>query len=74
MSPTLPRRTEAATDLMRVDFPLIFGAVRTAIRPEEIEKLKTYQEAQSIYRLTDGKPTKKDRRELDRFMDDWQED
>jgi hypothetical protein len=42
--------------------------------PEEIEKLNTYQEAQRNYRLTDGKPTKKDRRELDRFMGDWQED
>ena len=40
----------------------------------EIEKLKNYQEAQRNYRLTDGKPTKKDRRELDRFMDDWQDD
>ena len=44
------------------------------LKREEIEKLKAYQEAQRNYRLTDGKPTKKDRRELDRFMDDWQED
>jgi hypothetical protein len=42
-------------------------------KEEEIQKLKVYQEAQRNYRLTDGKPTKKDRRELDRFLDDWSE-
>lgn len=58
----------------RVGAPLVKDHITDITPPEEIEKLKTYQEAQSIYRLTDGKPTKKDRRELDRFMDDWQED
>jgi hypothetical protein len=33
-----------------------------------------YQDAQRNYRLSDGKPTKKDRRELDKFMGDWQAD
>jgi ribosome-associated heat shock protein Hsp15 len=58
----------------RVGAPLVKDYIIDITAPEEIEKLKTYQEAQSNYRLTDGKPTKKDRRELDRFMDDWQED
>ena len=41
--------------------------------PEEIEKLKLYQGAQRNYRQTDGKPTKKDRRELDDFLTNWDE-
>lgn len=40
---------------------------------EEIEKLKIYQAAQQNYRQTDGKPTKKDRRELDGFLTNWGE-
>jgi hypothetical protein len=36
-----------------------------------MEKLKEYQLAQKGYRETDGKPTKKDRRELDKFLDEW---
>jgi ribosome-associated heat shock protein Hsp15 len=41
---------------------------------EEIEKLKLYQDSQRNYRQTDGKPTKKDRRELDDFLSNWGED
>lgn len=38
--------------------------------PEEIEKLKLYQAAQQVYRENgSGKPSKKDRRDLDEFLD-----
>jgi ribosome-associated heat shock protein Hsp15 len=38
---------------------------------EEIEKFKLYKESQGSYRKTSGKPTKKDRRELEEFLDNW---
>lgn len=57
----------------RVGAPLVKDFILDITEPEEIERLKAYQQAQNIYRQTDGKPTKKDRRELDRFMDDWTE-
>lgn len=57
----------------RVGAPLVKEYLLDITEPEEIEKLKTYQQAQHNYRQTDGKPTKKDRRELDRFMDEWSE-
>ena len=42
--------------------------------PGEIEKLKLYMAAQSSYRqYGTGKPTKKDRRSLDEFLDTWEE-
>jgi ribosome-associated heat shock protein Hsp15 len=55
----------------RVGAPLVKDYILDITDPEEIEKLKAYQQAQHNHRQTDGKPTKKDRRELDRFMDDW---
>lgn len=55
----------------RVGAPLVKDYILDITDPQEIEKLKAYQQAQHNYRQTDGKPTKKDRRELDRFMDDW---
>jgi len=55
----------------RVGAPLVKDYLLDITEPEEIEKFKAYQLAQQNYRQTDGKPTKKDRRELDRFMDDW---
>lgn len=58
----------------RVGAPLVKDYLLDNTAPEEIQKLKTYQETQRNYKLSDGKPTKKDRRELDRFMEDWQED
>lgn len=39
---------------------------------EEREKLKMYQAAQRVYREHGtGKPSKKDRRDLDSFLDEW---
>ncbi|MFM6965434.1 MAG: RNA-binding S4 domain-containing protein [Sphingomonadales bacterium] len=57
----------------RVGAPLVKDFISDITDPKEIEKFKAYQQAQNNYRQTDGKPTKKDRRELDRFMDDWSE-
>jgi ribosome-associated heat shock protein Hsp15 len=57
----------------RLGAPLVKDYILDQTKEEEIQKLKVYQEAQRNYRLTDGKPTKKDRRELDRFLDDWSE-
>ena len=43
------------------------------ITPEaEIEKHKTYQLAQHVYRGRDqAKPNKKDRRDIDHFLEEW---
>lgn len=39
---------------------------------EELDKYKAYNEAQRVYRGRDhGKPSKKDRRDLDDFLDGW---
>jgi len=39
---------------------------------EEIEKYKTYQLAQRAYRgKNQGKPNKKDRRDIDHFLEGW---
>ena len=45
----------------------------TDITPEEeIEKYKTYQLAQRAYRgKNQGKPNKKDRRDIDHFLEGW---
>jgi ribosome-associated heat shock protein Hsp15 len=58
----------------RVGAPLVKEYLLDLTSDEEIEKLKMYLQAQNNYRHSDGKPTKKDRRELDRFLEEWQED
>jgi ribosome-associated heat shock protein Hsp15 len=40
---------------------------------EEVDKFKVYQAAQSNYRqYGEGKPNKKDRRNLDEFLENWE--
>lgn len=58
----------------RLGAPLIPTYIEDQTTEEEILKFKQYQLAQKAYRETDGKPTKKDRRELDKFMDDWDDE
>eukprot|EP01041_Mallomonas_annulata_P017782 gene17782-36408_t len=54
----------------RVGAKLVEGVIRDITKPEEIEKFKMYQLSQSVYRENGtGKPTKKDRRDLDDFLD-----
>ena len=55
----------------RLGAAFIVDYIEDLTREEEIAKYKEYQLAQKTYRETDGKPTKKDRRELDKFLDDW---
>ncbi|MFN5417295.1 MAG: RNA-binding S4 domain-containing protein [Flavobacteriia bacterium] len=54
----------------RVGAKLVESVIRDITKPEEIEKFKMYQLSQSVYRENGtGKPTKKDRRDLDDFLD-----
>lgn len=56
----------------RVGAALVTEFIKDITPIEEIEKFKSYQAAQRVYRETDGKPTKKDRRDLDEFLEDWE--
>jgi len=56
----------------RVGAALVSEFIKDITPIEEIEKYKSYQSAQRVYRETDGKPTKKDRRALDDFFEDWE--
>jgi ribosome-associated heat shock protein Hsp15 len=58
----------------RLGAALIQSYIEDQTKEEEIIKFKQYQLAQKAYRETDGKPTKKDRRELDKFMEDWEDE
>lgn len=54
----------------RLGAKLVEGYLLDITKPEEIEKLKQYQLAQSVYRENgSGKPSKKDRRDIDDFLD-----
>jgi len=61
-----------------LDFPksrlgakLLPDFMRDITAPEELEKFEQYRQTQQVYRsFGDGKPTKKDRRDLDDFWDD----
>lgn len=56
----------------RVGAKLVVDYLLDITDPIEIEKFKTYQEAQKVYRHHgEGKPTKKDRRDLDDFLEGW---
>jgi ribosome-associated heat shock protein Hsp15 len=58
----------------RLGAAFIQSYIEDQSKEEEILKFKQYQLAQKAYRETDGKPTKKDRRELDKFMEDWEDE
>lgn len=58
----------------RVGAKLVADYIIDITDPLEVEKLKTYQLSQSIYRDNGtGKPSKKDRRNLDDFLETWDE-
>lgn len=60
----------------RVGAKLVEDYLTDITKPEEIEKYKTYQTAQRSYKQHGtGKPTKKERRALDEFLnweDEWE--
>ena len=56
----------------RIGAKLVLEYIIDVTPDEEREKLKLYQLSQSAYRDNgSGKPTKKDRRNLDDFMEKW---
>jgi len=56
----------------RVGAKLVADYIVDITDPLEIEKLKTYQLSQSVYRDNGtGKPSKKDRRNIDDFLENW---
>lgn len=58
----------------RVGPKLVADYLLDTTTDEEREKLRQYQLAQQAYRhFGTGKPSKKDRRDLDEFMTDWEE-
>lgn len=56
----------------RVGAKLVQDYIIDITPEEEVEKYKAYQLSQSIYRDNgSGKPTKKDRRNIDEFLEGW---
>jgi ribosome-associated heat shock protein Hsp15 len=58
----------------RVGAKLVVEYLLDCTPAEEIEKYRSYQLAQQSYRDNgSGKPSKKDRRDLDEFLSDWED-
>lgn len=56
----------------RVGAKLVADYIVDITDTEEIDKLKMYQLSQSVYRDNGtGKPSKKDRRSIDDFLENW---
>jgi ribosome-associated heat shock protein Hsp15 len=56
----------------RVGAKLVADLILDITKPEEVSKYELYRESQATYRhYGTGKPTKKDRRDLDEFWDDF---
>jgi ribosome-associated heat shock protein Hsp15 len=56
----------------RVGAQLVIDYIEDITDPIEIEKYKQYQTSQSVYRESGtGKPSKKDRRDISDFLEDW---
>ena len=62
----------ALTD-KRIGAKLAHDFIENNTPPEEIEKFEQYMLSQKSYRINgDGKPSKKDRRDLDEFKDNFE--
>ena len=57
----------------RLSASLVNDFIQDTTTIEEKEKNSFYLASQKVYRLSDGKPTKKDRREIEDFLDQWTE-
>lgn len=57
----------------RLSASLVNDFIQDTTTIEEKEKNSLYLASQKVYRLSDGKPTKKDRREIEDFLDQWTE-
>lgn len=56
----------------RLGAKLVSEYITDQTTQEELDKYKTYQTARSLYRSREqGKPSKKDRRDLDDFLEGW---
>ena len=57
----------------RIGAKLVHDFIKNITPPEEIEKFEQYLLSQKLYRINgDGKPSKKDRRDLDDFKDNYE--